>query len=135
MEIYITERTCGQGCWHAKEDVCHCSCGGKNHGCLRNSDGYAPVRTSKLDGILYELKAISIYNGDLEREADKLNVQAGLTESACTSRDPWNKKAPAKVRKASASQIKAWPELSAWRGKTESELYFEGAPYLLWLKP
>lgn len=24
-EILITESTCGDACWHAKEDVCKCS--------------------------------------------------------------------------------------------------------------
>lgn len=35
LEALYTEHTCGDACWHAHEDICRCSCGGRNHGCLR----------------------------------------------------------------------------------------------------
>ena len=30
----LTEATCGFNCWLAKEHICRCSCGGKNHGIM-----------------------------------------------------------------------------------------------------
>ena len=33
----LTDAPCTSKCWHAEEDVCRCSCGGKNHGI-----GHAP---------------------------------------------------------------------------------------------
>jgi hypothetical protein len=34
----MTEATCGEACWSAKEEVCRCSCGGKNHGIYKTDD-------------------------------------------------------------------------------------------------
>lgn len=52
-----TGSTCGDGCWHAREDVCRCSCGGANHGILLRG-GDRPQRTCKIDGNFYELAGI-----------------------------------------------------------------------------
>ena len=57
----LTEATCGDGCWHAREDVCRCSCGGRNHGILLSADGVRPQRTARIGGDLYELAAILPY--------------------------------------------------------------------------
>ena len=53
----LTGSTCGDACWHAREDICRCSCGGKNHGIL-TVGGTQPVRNSKIDGNFYELVAV-----------------------------------------------------------------------------
>lgn len=53
----LTGSTCGDACWHAREEVCRCSCGGKNHGIL-NHGGERPKRTARIDGNLYELVAV-----------------------------------------------------------------------------
>jgi len=53
----ITGSTCGDGCWHAREDICRCSCGGKNHGILTQG-GTAPVRNSKVKGEFFELVGV-----------------------------------------------------------------------------
>jgi hypothetical protein len=39
-KVYATLTTapCTSKCWHAEEDVCRCSCGGRNHGI-----GHAPT--------------------------------------------------------------------------------------------
>lgn len=57
MEIYLTGSTCGDSCWHAREDICRCSCAGKNHGILTQG-GTAPVRNSKVKGEFFELVAV-----------------------------------------------------------------------------
>ena len=52
-----TGSTCGDGCWHAREDICRCSCSGRNHGILTQG-GTAPVRNSKVQGEFFELVAV-----------------------------------------------------------------------------
>ena len=32
VEAVLTNHTCGEGCWYAKELVCRCACGGKTMG-------------------------------------------------------------------------------------------------------
>ena len=44
--------------WHAREDICRCSCGGRNHGILRNG-GEQPERTSRKGRAIYKLIAIT----------------------------------------------------------------------------
>jgi len=134
IKTILTGHTCGESCWRAEEDICRCSCGGKNHGCLRTADGVRPERTSRIKGYMYKLIAVGS-GGDLEGKAQEINQAAGITflyAHTSTYRD--HDGIPAKMKCATQSQINAWPELSAWRGKTESELYFEGKPYLLWQK-
>ena len=49
--------TCGEACWSAKEDVCRCSCGGRNHGITRTGTP-APVRQCRRGMWQYKLTAI-----------------------------------------------------------------------------
>jgi hypothetical protein len=73
--VVLTSQTCGEACWHAREDVCRCSCGGRNHGCLVTG-GPRPERTSKIDGYLYKLIAVGNAR-ELYPEAAKINRSAG----------------------------------------------------------
>lgn len=73
----LTTQTCGDACWHAREDICRCSCGGRNHGCLRTGKGTRPERTSKIDGEMYRLKAVGHYS-DLKGNASEINRLAGF---------------------------------------------------------
>lgn len=68
METTISAigHTCGMACWAAKEDVCRCSCGGRNHGILRNGDE-SLERTMHRKSKVYRLVAITTYG-----EADRL---------------------------------------------------------------
>lgn len=54
----LTAATCGDGCWHAREEICRCSCGGANHGILTKHDGKQPQRTRRVKGELFELVAV-----------------------------------------------------------------------------
>jgi len=142
---FLSEATCGEACWSAREDVCHCSCGGKNHGCLRSADGVQPTRNCKIDGDRYELKAVG---GEVHADAKAINLASGIKSclpsmllgeyyGAATSRDRMFKCLPAKIRQATKAQIEKWPELKSerervaalpaneWRGR---EIY------LLWVK-
>lgn len=76
----LSAQTCGEACWHAREDVCRCSCGGRNHGCLTHG-GATPERTSKIDGAMYRLKSVGVY-ADIVRDACEINRLAGYS-SVC----------------------------------------------------
>ena len=80
VEAILTSATCGDGCWYAREKVCRCSCGGKNHGCLLEAGAARPARTSRIQGTLYELSAIGKY-GDLARDAAALLKAIGPRET------------------------------------------------------
>jgi hypothetical protein len=146
----LTEQTCGEACWHAREDICRCSCGGKNHGCLRTEDGVQPARTSKIDGHLYELKATGKDREctDLWDTANRINLfmPDGITkrysriEKPITCQDgqilqytyTWKETesgAPARVKYASKSQIERWPELASYRNLERWE-----SAMLLWVR-
>ena len=136
---FLSQSTCGESCWHATEDVCRCSCGGRNHGCLRGADGDKPIRTAKLDGYVYELRAVG--HRDVYAEAQAINKAAGYRETlritdSLSYHYPWvetDPGAPARVKSASASQCERWPELSAFRGQDSRARYFD-TPYLLWVR-
>lgn len=72
----LTEHTCGEACWHAREAVCRCSCGGKNHGILNTPGGERPVRSARIQGHVYNLAAVGTYN-DLAEQAESINEAAG----------------------------------------------------------
>ena len=38
VKATVTNAPCSAACWHAQEEICHCSCGGKHHGI-----GYNPA--------------------------------------------------------------------------------------------
>src|SRR5436305_4038375 len=124
LEAILTDATCGEACWMAREDVCRCSCGGRNHGCLRTADGVQPVRQAKIGGMRCELRGVG---GDVEKQAREINMASGIQSpyirgmllgsyyGAASSRDPAYQCLPAKVRLATLDQVARWPELAAWR--------------------
>ena len=139
LETILTDATCGEACWTAREDVCRCSCGGKNHGCLRPEfvvGGVAtrPERTAKIDGVRYVLRAIGNYS-EIHNQARALNDPkiAGYKRVSQYYNFPWSdsdKGAPARVKAASKQQKEKWPELKP---------FIEGKPlwhsvYLLWVR-
>jgi hypothetical protein len=143
IAAFLTEATCGEACWHAREDVCRCSCGGKNHGCLRTADGSRPNRTAKIDGYRYELRAVGTYS-EMHGEASSVNDNAPKRRIGSYEYgwDAAEKGAPARVKSATQSQFDKWPELKASRdtwndAKSKSECYAQYCnlwPYLLWVK-
>lgn len=134
LAAFLTESTCGEACWHAREDVCRCSCGGKNHGCLRSEDGERPARTAKIDGYRYELKAVGT---GLYDEAKRINDSVGYKEihritPTLVYHYHWHetdKGAPARLKPATKDQRAKWPELSAYRDMKPWEYC-----YLLWVR-
>lgn len=73
---FFTDQTCGEACWSAREEVCRCECGGRNHGI--NKRGQNGVRASKINGYRYELMAVGKYP-ELLAEVEKI-IRAGWIE-------------------------------------------------------
>ncbi len=143
IAAYLTEATCGEACWEAREDVCRCSCGGKNHGCMRTADGTRPTRNSKIDGYRYELKAVG---PKLYAEAEAINKAAGPYKVDGRYTYTWSETmpgAPARLKPATKDQVARWPELAAARAEIDA-IYANPRscgidlqrvwPYLLWVK-
>ena len=122
----LTTATCGDGCWHAREEVCRCSCGGRNHGIL-NRGGAMPKRTSRADQNLYELVAVipGPQAGEAWINAMRRTDQAitdiiterfpDLDSFAYGAYGRAGKLRPVIDRKVSDSQ-KKWPEVQAVAG-------------------
>ncbi len=78
---FYTQSTCGEACWEAREDICRCSCGGKNHGILRKG-GERPQRTRKMQQYRYTLQAVVVGYSAACRAVRDLN-------STVPDYDPW----------------------------------------------
>lgn len=142
VEALLTERTCGDACWHAREDICHCSCGGKNHGCMRNDDGEQPARTKRVKESFYQLVAVEAYNEneciatriqplrDTQRNINNKAVESGRYEFHEIYGTQWGatKQLPTMLKTASESEVNRWVELAQWRN---SKFY---RPLTLWVK-
>lgn len=136
MEFVLTNTTCSEACWHAREEVCRCSCGGRNHGCLKVEGGVRPARTRLEKGVRYELKAIG---GDVEKQARELNKAAGIQYLfAHTSREWFGFTPAAIVRSPTADQLAKWPELAGEKERTASLPRWKGTPqsnvHMLWVR-
>lgn len=155
LVAFFSEHTCGEACWEAREDVCRCSCFGKNHGCMRDASGARPERTAKIDGMRYVLKATcvagapeyrsdpatSAARSDVYAECKRLNDAFGGRRFA--SWDTNVRHAPARIRNASKDQLARWPELASYRENIfaikDSGHYcmndiIEAWPQLLWVR-
>ena len=122
----MTDATCGDACWAAREDICRCSCSGENHGITRTANGERPTRTRRVKEHRYQLLAVESPNGSyraetmrpmeaLERAVIGAAHDAGLWDRyrySWPAITDW----PCILRTASESNVKGWPELAAWRG-------------------
>ena len=123
----LTDATCGDACWHAREEVCRCSCGGRNHGILRGTGGTQPARTARIDGHVFTLRAVGSHS-DLAPETRRIHRLAYASK-----RYGWMEKTPdfpAVLRAASAAQIAGWKELAAYHSGRAGRV----SPYLLWIQ-
>lgn len=118
----LTGSTCGDACWHAREEICHCSCGGANHGILTRG-GCQPVRAGKIDGNQYEVVAVIPGRADGECWHDVFVRTDAEVSRILKERFPgidqcaygaWReeKTMPVVDRKITATQAK-WPEVLA----------------------
>lgn len=134
LTAILTLTTCGEPCWHARDEVCRCSCGGKNHGCLKTPNGVAPNRMSKIDGIPYRLKAIGnfpeVYGQarTMNREhPETFTGEWGQVQECCET----SPGAYARLKPASKSQMEGWKELGAFKAGPGE---YKPRPYILWTK-
>lgn len=131
----ITEATCGEACWSAREEECRCSCGGKNHGI--NKTGERAERTAKIDGYRYKLVGVGKHR-DLVKSASEYNLNFIVSKSwdfSCATLrvnyyEHLDKGAMARVKYATEGQIEKWHELAAY-DKTQRYLTDTS---LLWLR-
>ena len=124
VRVVLTDTTCGEACWQAREDVCRCSCNGRNHGVLREGATERPVRQSRIDGYRYVLAAVGRYE-DLAVEAARIN--GGYHYLAHEAG------AVARLRAATRSEAARWPELSAFSDLAPSDWSYQ-YPALLWIR-
>ncbi len=81
---FFTDQTCGENCWNAKEDICRCECGGKNHGIhLRGENA---VRACKIAGRRYELVAVGTHS-ELMDEGARLTAEQWLADGKTKARE------------------------------------------------
>lgn len=114
--------TCGEACWYAREDVCKCSCGGKNHGILKTKDGKKPERTKHSHGNLYKLVAVTDYKNAYDMVTNDYGSfldKFGYSKNYPSERMIYNK--------ASESQLK-------WTEVLNITLNDDAEKYLVWEK-
>lgn len=106
LKVILTGHTCGDSCWHAKEDICHCSCGGVNHGILNKGGAKSPLRTSKKNGAVYVLHSVSVDYFQAQKDAE---LAKNKFPNAWNG---WGGGTEVIVRKVTGSQAK-WPEVAS----------------------
>lgn len=129
MATALTGATCGEACWRAQEEICRCSCGGRNHGCDRTGD--RPYRTCRVKYHTYRMIAVL---PDGYRAGENIGGQGGGWYQARIQASELTRSLPEHMygfepvfeRRASESAMK-WPELEAYRADTER-------PYLIWAR-
>lgn len=150
---FFSDRTCGESCWSAKEEICRCECGGKNHGItLRGGSG---KRAAKINGVRYELVSVGQYQ-ELLKQATQLvldsDVEAGRRKlidgeyhswTNCASEPHWFKTSyvhPTEynqgggqyvLKYASLSQCLKWQELAYFGVADDRDRYHSNAA-ILW---
>jgi len=84
LVAFFSDITCGENCWSAKEDVCRCECGGKNHGIhLRGENA---VRACRINGYRYELVSVGKH-GDLMEQGARLTAEQWLADGKTKNRE------------------------------------------------
>jgi hypothetical protein len=123
--------TCGEACWEAKEDVCKCSCNGKNHGIRKRGEN--PIRTKRVKGHLYYLQMVGNRIELMNIVNDLLPIITGNKNANAAWYDfnPSKAGSPMMLNYATSEQAKKWAELSQWKNLSEQDFYFE-SPAILW---
>jgi len=89
------------------------------------------VRRTKIAGTAYSLESCGLYS-DIVGRAVSLNEDNGCFYYPIAHGSNDFDKCIAKVRRATETQIRSWPELAAYRGP---EWVIQGGVYLLWIIP
>jgi hypothetical protein len=136
IQAILTEATCGITCWYAKEKICRCSCGGRNHGALLDPDRETPERVCKIHGDRYRLEAVGPWSQmhkiylDIMATMPWAKIDPNITErdGVTPYHQPYflnsfTKGSPLVLKKAVDRQY-SWPELKMAGNQTL---------YLLWV--
>jgi len=113
---------------------------------MRTADGVQPVRSAKIDGVRYVLRAVGEYH--MRGEAKEINRAGGPRKAEGTYTYWWDdtdRGAPARVKSATKQQLANWPELTAYHEHNERIRTEQAAgiphcfrdlqqPYLLWVR-
>lgn len=135
MTIEITTTTCNEACWRAKEESCSCSCGGKNHGCLKqefDDNGEAlprPPRQMRKYDHVYTLHSIHATGGDAWRITQAYKAEHHTAQGVYRGRHWTLVGVAAFDARATESQMK-WEEL---KGLVDPERKWK-RPYLAWVR-
>ncbi len=139
MLAILTASTCGEACWHAREELCRCSCGGANHGCLKRADGIQPVRTCRVSGVRWKLAGVG---PDVDDEAARINMEAGIQYRFAHTARQWWGEIPAAITRPASSAHRNWPECAAGFAEYDARrasgecaaYYMRSWPRLLWVR-
>ncbi len=122
MTSFLTSQTCAANCWYAREEVCHCSCGGVNHGILRTEGAEQPVRTKRAKHKVYELVGVVPGYGAARRYVQEELGQYPVTQG-------WDKVGEYHVQSAPKHSF-SWTELKGF----EPNRSFQEHPHLIWVR-
>lgn len=141
-----SEITCGEACWSAKHEECHCSCGGKNHG-IWLKGGKPDFRTCKHNGTLYKLLAAGNYKELRVIQVTELDKYGIMRCYDYMNNGNWRHQTyrdyyrcrgdkdihnfPLVIKFATLSQCNKWHELSQFKGIDKIQRYHL-EPALLW---
>lgn len=121
----LTGTTCGFACWEAREDVCRCSCGGKNHGILAHG-GEQPQHQAKIAGHVYKLAAVGSWP-DIRQQAYDYNVPKDSAGNYDYRQAKYGRNAA--VDKPPTANQRKWPEVANYIAASTGQR----PPTLLWL--
>lgn len=139
-----SEITCGETCWNAKHEDCHCSCGGANHG-IWLKGGKPVYRTCKHNGVMYRLLAAGKFEKLREIQIEELKKYGLMrcytyankyfhqtyADYYCKRGDKDTPNFPLVCKFATLAQCDKWHELGEFKGIDKQQRYFL-APALLW---
>ena len=135
----LTESTCADPCWYAREDVCRCSCGGRNHGVLLQDGAERPARTKKVGRYRFQLVGIAInHHGAIDAVRELYDAIGERRPASDSLRPGWGE--PGRYCSAGATEREAdkWPELEPYRdwyklqpGEAPINAH-DRRPYLIW---
>lgn len=133
----LLHRTCGDHCWHAREEICRCSCGGVNHGILKDPNNKIPQRTRRIGTTFYVLEAVVEGSRTADEYIKEWYAEHDLRQPFSHSLKPnWGPSPLMGYAYPSKSQMEKWVEVAPfknWRSKgnclAEARQY---EPVLIW---
>lgn len=143
---------CGDNCWEAKDDLCRCACGGRNHGIRKKQPHCHQIKRSCIafESVYELLEVEQPANAEnellptanelcrpilLDNKARTLNKDAGIFyyPRAATDKKPVGYLPHAILRPLTESQTTKWAEARAWRDINPLSYAIYSKPRALWV--